>query len=250
MGASRRAGVLQRRPLPSGPTTSSVAAERVSPPNPPAFRNFPFFSRLSVGTQREVSSFPMQRVDGRVALLTRGDDANGAYFVTKGAMRVFYITPEGREATLYRIEPGQTCLLALTSSFNDEPYPAWVESGPRGVSFVRVPSVTFRRMYDEEPAFRQFLFQVLSGRVLELMQSLEAVGTERVAQRLARLLLQAERPDHVVRSSQARLAQELGTAREVVFRNLRALAQLGLVRTSREKVTILDVAGLRALASR
>lgn len=214
----------------------------------PGFGRFPFFARLSEAARREVGTFPVQRVDGRVPLLARGDDANGAYFVVQGALRVFYVTPEGREATLYRVEPGGTCLLALTSSFNDEPYPAWVESGARGVSFVRVPAATFRRLYDGEPAFREFLFQVLSGRVLELMSALEEAGTARVQQRLAKLLLRLVRPDGVVRSSQARLASELGTAREVVFRSLRGLAQQGLVKTAREQVAIVDSEGLRALA--
>src|SRR6185295_15961645 len=109
--------------------------------------------------------------------------------VVGGSLRVYYITGEGREATLYRVEPGGTCILALTSTFNQEPYPAWADAGSEGAAFVRVPSGALRRLCDGEPAFREFLFSVLSARVFELMQTLEETGTAQLEQRVARHLL-------------------------------------------------------------
>ncbi len=209
---------------------------------------FPFHGQLTEAGRQVLGAFPLCRVPGPRPLLARGDPAGGAYLVVGGALRVFYLTPEGREATLYRVEPGGTCILALTATMNEEPYPAWVESGPRGAAFVRIPDQAVRRLLDSEAAFRAFAFRALSGRVFELMRVLEEAGTARVEQRLARFLLGGCDERGAVAATQERIAAELGTAREVVFRSLRSLSTRGLVKTGRGRVVLVDPAGLEAVA--
>lgn len=209
---------------------------------------FPFLARLGEASQRELANLPISRASAGQHLLSRGDDAAGAYFVTSGALRVYYLTKDGREATLYRVEPGGTCILALTSTFNREPYPAWVDAGPQGAGFARLPAPAFRKMFDAEPEFRGFLFGVLSGRVFELMRTLEEAGTAQMEERVARYLTRNADADGVVRASQAGIAAELGTAREVVFRALRALTARGLVRTGRLRIQVLSLPRLRRAA--
>jgi CRP/FNR family transcriptional regulator len=209
---------------------------------------FPFLDRLGAEGRREVDRLVPARVAARHGVLRRGDPVDGAIFVVGGSLRVFYLSEAGREATLYRVEPGGTCILALTATFRGEPYPAWVEAGARGAEYVRVPGATLRRLFDAEPAFRDFVFGVLSGRVFELMCALEEAGTALLEQRLARWLVRSAGAGGVVRATQAGIASELGTAREVVFRALRALAGRGLVRTGRACVALLDLPGLRRAA--
>ncbi|MFO0728984.1 MAG: cyclic nucleotide-binding domain-containing protein, partial [Myxococcota bacterium] len=88
---------------------------------------FPFFRQLSPRGRGEIDALRTTAVDPNAPLLRRGDDAGGAYLVLEGALRVYYLTEEGREATLYRVEPGGTCVLALSSTLSARPYPAWVE---------------------------------------------------------------------------------------------------------------------------
>jgi CRP/FNR family transcriptional regulator len=209
---------------------------------------FPFLGGLSDGARAELLALVPRRVEPEQALLRRGDAAAGAYFVVGGALRVYYVTPAGREATLYRVEAGGTCIAALTSTFNEEPYPAWVNGGPLGGAYIRVPSALFLRLFDAEPAFRNFVLRVLSGRVLELMQVLEETGSALMEQRVARYLLKRADPSGSVQVSQSALAAELGTAREVVFRALRALAARQLVETARRRISIVDAPGLRRVA--
>jgi CRP/FNR family transcriptional regulator len=209
---------------------------------------FPFLAGVSETARRELSALAPRKVPGRAPLLRRGDPVEGAYFVVDGVLRVFYLTPEGREATLYRVEPGATCILALTAAFNRERYPAWVESGPRGATFVCVPEARFRRLLDSEPAFREFTFSVLSARIFELMITLEEKGSRSIEQRVARFLVERADAGSVVRATQAQIAADLGTAREVVFRALRGLAARGLVETGRTRVRVVDREGLLAVA--
>jgi CRP/FNR family transcriptional regulator len=205
---------------------------------------FPFLAGLTMDARRELGALATTRAGARKHLLQRGDAANGAYLVVGGALRVYYITPQGREATLYHVEPGGTCVLALTSTFNDAPFPAWVDAGPLGSAFVRVPAALFHRLLHAEGAFRQFVFGALSGRVFELMCTLEEAGTTAIEQRVARYLLRRREPDGCVRVSQIGIASELGTAREVVFRALRSLSRRKLIHTGRLRIRIVDAPGL------
>lgn len=209
---------------------------------------FPFLARLGEAGRRELGAFSASRVVAAKRLLARGDRVEGAYLVVGGSLRVYTISAEGREATLYHVEPGQTCILALSATFQEEPYPAWVSSGPRGASFVCVPSGVFRRLLGVEPAFREFVFSALSGRVFELMSAIEETRSAQMEQRLSRHLLRRAEVDGAVRATQAGIAAELGTAREVVFRALRSLAARGLVETGRKRVAVIDREGLGAVA--
>jgi CRP/FNR family transcriptional regulator len=213
----------------------------------PVAEGFPFLAGASAATRELVSTLPVRQVAARRPVLHRGDAAEGVFLVVGGSLRVFYIAADGHEATLYRVRPGQTCILALTAAFRSEPYPAWVETEDEELSFVLVPGAMFRELYNTEPTFRSFVFEVLSGRVFELMTRLEEVGSLRVEQRLAAFLLEAADANGEVAMSQARLAAHLGTAREVVFRALRTMSDAHLVATSRGRVQLLDRAGLRRL---
>ncbi len=213
-----------------------------------AAARFPFLRGLSTEGRRELYTLPAKRIGPRRSLLRRGDRADGAYLVTGGALRVFYLTAAGREATLYHVETGGTCVLALTATLAGEPYPAWVQAGPSGAEVVRVPSPLFQRLFDGEAAFREFVLRTLSARVFELMCTLEEVGSVMVERRVARYLLRARQAGGDVRATQAGIAAEVGTAREVVYRALRALSARNLIRTGRMRIRILDDRGLADVA--
>jgi CRP/FNR family transcriptional regulator len=210
--------------------------------------SFPFMTRLAAKSRSELGALRATRAPAGRQLLARGDSVGGAYFVVGGALRVYYITPEGRDASLYRVEPGGTCILALTASLGDGTYPAWVDAGPMGAAFVRVPRDTFRRLFDDEPSLREFVFDALAGRVFDLMRTLEETGSSRVEQRLARHLLRHADESGLLRQSQVSVAADLGTAREVVSRALGSLSRRGLIRTSRAQIRVLNAAVLAELA--
>jgi CRP/FNR family transcriptional regulator len=209
---------------------------------------FPFLAGLSQGGRRELEALVAKRVGSRRSVLRRGEQADGAYLVLGGALRVFYVSAAGREATLYHVEAGGTCVLALTATFAGEPYPAWVQAGPSGAELVRVPSGVFHRLFDQEASFREFVLRALSARIFDLMCALEELGSVMVERRIARFLLKARQPDGHVRASQIGIASELGTAREVVHRALRGLSARRLIETGRMRIRIVDERGLTAAA--
>ena len=113
---------------------------------------------------------------------------------------------------------------------------------------MRVPHARVQELLGEEAVFRDFIFGALSSRVFELMRTLEETGSAVIERRVARYLLRRAAADGVARGSQVAIASELGTAREVIVRALRSLVTRKLVTTGRERVTVLDLQGLREFA--
>lgn len=179
-------------------------------------------------------------------LLYRGAQISGAYIVTKGRLRVFSISPSGAEATLYCIDPGETCVLALNCLFNDLLYPAWVATETE-TSVAILPGPTFRQLFESEPSIQNLTVHALSSLVFRLMGELEQVHFCTLEQRLANLLLLRASADGILRMTQQELAYHLGTTREVIARLMGDLVLKGLVKTRRKEITIINAKELAAL---
>ncbi|WP_374500246.1 Crp/Fnr family transcriptional regulator [Zoogloea sp.] len=167
----------------------------------------------------------------------------GFPFVISGSIRVVKAAPNGRELPLYRVTPGETCIISSACLLGQAPYNA------RGVTeadttLLVVPNEDFQALLGEQ-AFRDFVFQLFSERIADLMQLIEEVAFRKLDQRLAALLLGKGQRLH---TTHQQLADELGSVREIVSRLLKGLAEQGLVALSREQIEILDPAGLRRLA--
>lgn len=222
---------------PSSPATMSEL-ERLEP-----------FSRIGAHGKALLAHAVIRKQLPRAAnVLYRGQPIAGAYLVVSGRLRVFSVLPNGTEATLYFIDPGETCVLALNSLFNDLPYPAWVQTEV-ATTVAIVPGPVYRRLFESEPVIQNLTVQALSTLVYRLMAELEQVHGSSHRQRLAQFL-QLHATDGTLRITQQRLAQHLGTTREVVARILRGFVSQGLVVTGRGSVAIRDQAGLAGVAAK
>lgn len=172
-----------------------------------------------------------------VPVLQKGQRVSGAYVVVTGQLRVFTLTPDGNEATLYLIKPGETCVLALNCIFNDLLYPAWVEAGP-ATKVAVIPGSVFRVLFESEPAVRNVTVQAFSTIVFRLMTELEEIHSYKLEQRLANFLLLHASTEGVVKMTQQEIASHLGATREVVARVARQLASAGHIQTRRNQITI------------
>ena len=179
-------------------------------------------------------------------VLHKGQRVSGAYFVVKGRLRVYSLAPDGNEATLYFIEPGETCVFALNSLFNDLLYPAWVEAECE-TNVALIPGAVFRELFSREPAIQDVTVRALSTLVFRLMAELEEIHSYKLEQRLANLILVHASAAGELRMTQQQIACHLGTTREVVARLIRELAAAGLVETGRGVLRVRDGCGLSGL---
>ncbi len=188
----------------------------------------------------------MKSVNRHQELIAKGDVVSGAYFVLDGGLRVYTLGANGREATLYGIEVGETCVLALNALFNNLLYPAWVETEVDSVLGI-LPGEAYRTLFATETAFQDMTIKALSSALFGLMIAAEGRETQTVTQRLANYLLLKADAEHRLVNTQQHIADRIGTTREVVGRHMADFASRGLLQTGRGRIAILDVQRLRSL---
>ena len=167
----------------------------------------------------------------------------GFPFVLSGAIRVAKVSASGRELPLYRVTPGETCIITSSCLLGNVPYNARGTTESETV-LVMLPQGLFTELLAQAP-FRNFIFNLFAERMADLMRLVEEVAFRKLDQRLAALLLGKGR---VVHATHQQLADELGSVREMISRLLKGFAEQGLVVLGREQIEIRDAAGLRRLA--
>ncbi|MBI4986996.1 MAG: Crp/Fnr family transcriptional regulator [Rhodocyclales bacterium] len=172
-------------------------------------------------------------------VIHKGQRVSGAYLVTRGQLRVFTFTPQGTEATLYFIRPGETCVLALNCLFNDLLYPAWVEASA-DTDVALIPGPLYRSLFEREAGVQDMTVKALSTLVFRLMGELEQIHSCNLDQRLANFLLSNADAAGTLHMTQQELAGHLGTTREVVARLMQGFVAHGLVATGRGAVNVKD----------
>ena len=211
---------------------------------------FPVFRNLTPTGKAELNRWLVRKeIPPTTPILHKGAVVSGAYIVVKGRLRVFSIAPSGSEATLYCINPGETCVLALNCLFQDLRYPAWVSSEAKA-EVVVVPGPVFRRLFEGEAVIRDMTVQALSTIVFRLMNQLEQVHFCKLEHRLADLILMRASSDGVLRMTQQAMADHLGTTREVVARLIQAFVARKFVETGRGLTRIKNSKGMARLIAR
>jgi CRP/FNR family transcriptional regulator len=168
-------------------------------------------------------------------------------FVLSGVLRIYKLSPNGREMTLYRTVSGETCLAAVACQLTGEDFPALAQVEETALLFM-VPSKVYHEVLDLQIVWKDFLIQSMYTHLVETMQTLEAVAFDRTDRRLVHWLLeQTHNQPGTIACTHEAIAVELGTAREVVSRLLGELKSLGAVRPGRGRIEILQPALLRQL---
>ncbi|HVI51751.1 MAG TPA: Crp/Fnr family transcriptional regulator [Candidatus Sulfotelmatobacter sp.] len=192
--------------------------------------------------EAKVASFP-----AGTPLFRGGDLSRNYLLVLDGQVRVQKVAESGREIVLYRVEPGQSCVLTTACLLSDIPY------GAEGVAeselkAVVLPSGTFHRLTASSEGFRRFVFAAYSTRLSELLCLIEEVAFGRIDKRLAGFLSERAGSQGEVKATHQELAVELGTAREVISRQLKDFERRGWVELSRGSLLIRNRTALENLS--
>jgi CRP/FNR family transcriptional regulator, anaerobic regulatory protein len=176
-----------------------------------------------------------------------GGDCDNYLLVLSGTIRIQQLAESGREIVLYRVGAGETCILTTACLLAREAYSAEAIA-EMPVEAIAVPKQTFDRLIARSPAFRDFVFATYAKRITDLMLLIEEVAFGRIDARLARCLLDLKNPDGTLLATHQSLAVELGTAREVVSRQLKEFERRRWVRLERGGIHVLEPKALEALA--
>lgn len=213
-----------------------------------------------------ISAFPgLQTLDpavakpliemSKVALMPAGTRLFGpgqapeAYILlVKGTVRVQQVSEAGREIVLYRVSAGESCALTTACLMGYEEYQA-EGVAETDLEVVAIPRAMFDEFIARSASFRRFVFTAFSIRISNLFRVIEDVAFSRVDVRLAQRLLELGGEAGHVELTHQQLAAELGTAREVISRQLNEFQRRGWITTSRGMIDVKNAEGLRRLAS-
>lgn len=198
---------------------------------------FPVFAQVPAALLEEMlAASPLRRVSAGSTLFEAGMPCEGFPLVLEGSVRVTTRSAGGREIVLYRVSPGEGCIMSSGCLLGDIHYTA------RGVAetevaLLKVTPAHFQQLLLQVAPFRRFVFETYGARLAEVMELLEEVAFRKLDTRLARLLVQR---GPLIEATHQNLADELGSVRVFISRLLRNFEERGWVRLERERVTVID----------
>jgi len=177
-------------------------------------------------------------------LFDAGAPCAGFPLVLDGEIQVSRSWSDGRRLELYRVMPGEVCIVSTAGLLSSRPLSAQGSTVHRTRLALLSPALF--EQWNNHPPFRQFVYGVFADRLGDLMAVVDAVAFQRLDQRLADYLLGHGRVMHTTHQA---LADELGTVREIITRILNRVESTGAIKLSRERIEVIDAVALRALAT-
>ncbi len=203
---------------------------------------FPVWDKLTPSQQeRFVQAAELMRARAGTTIHNGSMDCLGLLLIRQGQLRVYMLSSEGREVTLYRLFDRDICLFSSSCVLNDIQFDVTVEAEKDSEMWV-VPPCLFKELMEESAPVANYANQLISSRFSEVMWLMEQIMWKSFDKRLASFLLEesALEGSSVLKITHERIANHLGTAREVVTRMLRYFQNEGLVRLTRGTVELLD----------
>lgn len=208
----------------------------------------PFWGRLTP----EEASFAMRnsafrRAEEGALIYSRDCACVGLVFVISGRLRIYSLSPEGREITLFRLGPGEPCVLSASCVMRRVSFDTHMVAECDSELLV-MNAEAFARLTDENVHARCFMFERTAQDFSSVLRTMESILFDSFDSRLAGFLLSevGRTGSDTVRLTQSAIAEKVNSAREVVARMLSKFASEGLVETGRGCVKVKDKAGLEA----
>ncbi len=186
-------------------------------------------------------------IPANTVIFKQGDSCQNYFLVLEGSVKVLGRAENGREIVLYRVQRGQSCTLTVACLFANNKYPAEGITETE-VKALLIPLATFNEGLQHSPDFRKQVFDSHSRRLSEIITLVEEISFGRIDVRLAKALIHYIDADMMIHITHQNLATELGSAREVISRQLKEFEHQGWVKLLRGNIKVLNIAALEQLA--
>ena len=210
---------------------------------------FPVWDKLTPAQQQKITGAAERRAAGRGTVLHNGsEDCMGLLAVRSGQLRAYMLSEEGREITLYRLFERDICLFSASCMMSNIQFDVTIEA-ERDAEVWVIPPGVYKELTEQSAPLANYTNQVMASRFSEVMWLMEQVLWKSMDKRLAAFLLEeaALEGGNLLDTTHEKIANHLGTAREVVTRMLRYFQGEGMVRLARGAVEITDPARLEGL---
>ena len=211
---------------------------------------FPNWGQLTPIQQQRLSNAAVKRTVKKGTILHNGSlDCLGLLLLFSGQLRAYILSDEGREITIYRLFEHDICLFSASCMMQSIQFDITIEA-EKDTELRVVPPDIYKNVMNESASLANYTNEIMASRFSEVMWLMEQIMWKSFDKRLAAFLLEEstlEQTD-LLQITHEKIANHLGTAREVVTRMLRYFQNDGLVRLSRGTITILQARQLRNLA--
>jgi len=216
--------------------------------SPTWMHSFPALARLPEREQHLLAGAVEVSAPTGTVLFRPGAPCPGYLLVAHGSVRVSRISATGRVVVLYHVGMGESCILTTACLLSGSDYDSTEAVVEQDVSGIQLSADDFHRALSASPGFRNFVFRSFGQRILDLSERVDQIAFHPIAARLAQVLLLRCNREGKVTATHQTLAEELGTAREVVSRQLKAFAEQGWLKVERGEVQLINPNALADLA--
>lgn len=213
---------------------------------------FPIWGELNTAQQNQITGRLIERSVKKGALVHgSGSECTGLLLVKGGQLRVYLLSEDGREITLYRLFDRDLCLFSASCIMRSIQFDVAIEA-EKDTEFWVIPAEVYSQVIEQSAAAANFTNELMASRFSEVMWLMEQILWKRFDQRLAGFLLEEANIEgsDTLRLTHEAIGNHLGNPREVVTRMLKYFSEEGLVSLSRGAVKLCDTKGLQALVRR
>ena len=186
----------------------------------------------------ELSNFPITELEPNSVVLLEHAYIKKIPILIDGVIKVRKNDESGKEIILYKIEPGESCILSLTSLLNDKycNAEAFVESKSK---VIYIPSETVKSWVKKYDSWRSYVFKLYYERFDELLELIDSIAFKQLDFRLLNKLKEHQlEQGNTIQITHQELAKEIGTAREVISRLLKQLEKKKIIKLERGIIEI------------
>lgn len=204
--------------------------------------HFPIWDKLTPAQQKIISQSSQSRSVPSGTVLHNGSiDCLGLLLILSGQLRAYIISDEGREITLYRLFERDVCIFSASCVMSNIQFEVIIEAEKDSEVIVLPPHI-YKKLMEESAAVANFSNQIMGSRFTEVMWLIEQIMWKSFDKRLAAFLVEESILDNTdaLKITHEKIANHLGTAREVVTRMLRYFQSEGLVKLSRGIIELTD----------
>ena len=210
---------------------------------------FPIWDKLTPDQQeriRSVSDF--KRAEKGTILHDGSPDCLGMLLVRSGQLRAYILSDEGREVTICRFFEMDLCLFSASCVMPNMQFNIFIEAEKDSELWI-IPACLYKNLMDESLAIANYSHDLITNHFSDVMWLMEQIMWKSFDKRLAGFLLEESAVEETdsLRITHEKIANHMGTAREVVTRMLRYFQSEGMVRLIRGSVDILDPKRLQQL---
>lgn len=212
-------------------------------------KQFEFWNNLSKQEKEKVYKNIVVKKYNKGSFIDNNNECLGVIKLMQGEIRTYIMSEEGREVTLFKIKENESCVLSASCILNQVKFDTFMIAEDDCI-LIAINSVFLNRLINENIYVKCYIYEMLSNRFSSVMNIFQEMLFDKFTVRLAKYLFnkytKTNKYDIII--TQEQIAKDMGSAREVVTRNLKVFADENILKITRGKISIIDLNKLKYFA--